>query len=225
MALRTASLDYRAVQLLAVTVALLELPSRALSQERGSARSEIPPKCDAELLARTPVFDSSRATELPGRFRWIYVDTVSDRKPLRLSPELLARAKPLPTEFQLWLRDSSVRVDREPTFPHLEASRSLIGGALLGFDSTGFNGYHPQITAYWGPYGAYLNVSYDPRVGRGLIDGGDVAETLPIDVLGTWGFGGYYERLSQFRVRDLDGDVIRPFAGFYCAMRIPEARD
>src|ERR1043165_5317241 len=153
------------------------------------------PRCEPPLLARTPRYDTSQVTLLAGHYRWVSVDTVSTRE----SPpgRVVVRGT-----FRLWATHSISRPPRHTArlgYPAL----GPISGAVEGFDQTGFSADHPQIQVR----GRYLELLYDPRVGRGLLDGGHVMEELLIDVLGTWGFGGYYDtRGDLIAVADRNGN-------------------
>jgi hypothetical protein len=192
--------------------------------QRGAAEPApvMPPSCTAELLASTPPYDQSRFGQLIGHYRWTNIDTVSTRR--AISPadyEQMKRGQLLRSEFRLWPTDSAFRI--AIPFRSGLGGRAAVGplsGALVHGDTAGFSPDHPQIevTSEARPY---LEILYDPRVGRSLLDGGHVMELLPVQVLGDWGFGGYYDtRGDLIGERDRDGKVIPSFAGFYCAFRL-----
>ena len=48
-------------------------------------------------------------------------------------------------------------------------------------------------------------------------------DMLPIDAMGDWGFGGYYDSLgSLLLVSDKYGGSVPTFAGYYCAVGVTQ---
>lgn len=174
--------------------------------------------CTAALLARTPPYDSTKVLTLAGEYRWIWVDTVSTRRPDRLPPALRLHSRPAIRRFRLWQADTiAAQPSSDPRLRRRWVGQ--VAGAIVGADTAGFGPSRPQLEIS-GRGKKTLNVVYDRRVWEGMLDGGDVVDFLSIDVAGSWGFGGYHVRHSQFYVVDLDGKPIPSFAGYYCAMRV-----
>ena len=193
--------------------------------QRGAAKPSpaTPPACTAELLATAPPYGRSRFGELVGRYRWTNVDTVSTRQANSLvnREKENKRAQSFRSEFLLWPTDSALRIG-VPFRPGVGGRRAVgpLSGALLHSDTAGFSADHPQIEVS-SETKPYLAILYDPRVGRGLLDGGHVMDLLPVQVLGDWGFGGYYDTWGDLiGERDRDAKVVPGFAGFYCAFRV-----
>lgn len=213
--------------LVVILLALIGAPGWA---KRGTAQTRVvQPRdarsraCTARLLAATPPYHASRFQDLVGHYRWTSVDTVSTR--LAIPPELLERmrkvGRSLPTEFRLWRTDPALRKAVPPRAGDWgHGAIGPLSGELVHADTAGFSPDHPQVevTSDTTPY---LEILYDPRVGRGLLDGGHVMEVLPIEVMGDWGFGGYYDtRGDLLAVKDRNGKLIPSFAGYYCAFKL-----
>ena len=174
--------------------------------------------CTADLLAHAAPYDARQVLALVGRYRWVWVDTVSTRRPDRLPEAFRGLEKAAASEIRLWEADTVLARGA------LSAGRERrwvgrVAGAIIGTDTAGFGPSRPQLEVLTEGKGV-LSVVYDRRVWEGLLDGGDVVDWLPIEVAGPWGFGGHYVRRSQFVFDDLDGNPIPPFAGYYCALRI-----
>ena len=177
-----------------------------------------PTACTAALLAHTAPYDSAHIFALVGRYRLVWVDTVSTRRPERLPRELRAERKPAVQEFRLWRANQPPAESRPRRFGELW--RGPVQGAMSGRDSADFGPGRPQLQV-GGRAGNDLRIVYDPIVYDAVVmDGGDLTVDLPIAVLGPWGFGGAYVHYSQFYLADLDGKPIPPFAGYFCALRI-----
>jgi hypothetical protein len=64
-----------------------------------------------------------------------------------------------------------------------------------------------------------MEIRYDTITN--MLDGGYRSDFVPIQVVGTWGFGGYYDALGAgIGMGDRNGNFVPFFAGYYCAFRI-----
>lgn len=201
-----------------LSIALLSCSLACSSLGIARTDSDQPAECSRALLAHTSRYTPAMYGRLPGTYRWYNVDTVSTRQPWPAAIEQKLRAG---REIRLWRRSASAR-DSLNGAGNRKRWRSVgpIAGAITAFDTTGFSDEHPQIELP-NPQQPFLTLLYDSRVGRGLLDGGHIMDILPIEVLGDWGFGGYYDSSgSLIAVRDKNGGLVPTFAGYYCAVRI-----
>ena len=186
-------------------------PSGSSSNTNGVART--PLACTARLLARSTPYDSSRALDLVGQYRLERVDTVSGRSYVPAPSSVHQQPR-----LRLWATDSAHRysrinlITRQP-----QAIYRPIVGAILGADTSGSTADNPQIVLDSHALD-WLTLRHTPKL---MLDGGAI-QHLPISVLDSWGFGGYYSEDGSILFSGPDGKIDKPGAGYYCAFRVSQ---
>lgn len=169
--------------------------------------------CTPSRLAAAGRYDSSNASALAGTYRLIQIDTARGWIAIEGSHGRSAHEDTL----GLWRPDSLDRwsVSSDPNRLRIPAKRPLIG-ALRTRSTDGFTADNPQVMLSAGSPG-YLTIRFTPR----LVMDGPMWE-LPVERVGTWGFGGYFQEGSYTVPAGADGEPLGQRAGYYCAFRVEQ---
>lgn len=169
--------------------------------------------CTPELLAHSTPYDSARVRELAGSYRLVQVDTARGWVETEMQHSSPAKGRPL----RLWVADSVVAHFRRRfgTGTLIPANRPVIG-AVAGYGESGFTDMNPQVEIG----GAALRRMTVVYHSRPVLDGGADPWEFPIERVGTWGFGGYFDQgPAWIRPFGRDGKPLPPRSGYYCALR------
>lgn len=167
--------------------------------------------CTSELLARTAPYDSTRLSTLVGSYRLVQIDTTAGWFELERGYGDAGRA----SAMRLWAADSLNAHWRKNLFTgKIGPVNRPISGALAGYENAGFSAGNPQIDVTSRALD-YLTVRFTPQ----LMFDGQIWE-LPIERLGSWGFGGHFEEGSYVVPAGRDGRALGQRAGFYCAFKL-----
>jgi hypothetical protein len=116
--------------------------------------------------------------------------------------------------FRLWVVDSAhAQWRRSPISQSLVRINRPIAGTMAGYEDKGFSADNPQVEV--------TSRTLDEltiRFGRGFVFDGPIL-LLPIERIGSWGFGGYFEGDGYIVFGGRDGKPLGPRAGYYCALR------
>jgi hypothetical protein len=166
--------------------------------------------CTPDLLARTREYDSSYVRSLAGSYQLVQIDTTPGWIELEASYGTLEQWP----QLRLWMVDSAHAHSRRNMFTKaLVPANRPIAGSLSGYEREAFTADYPQVEVSSKALD-YLVVRFTPK----LVLDGPLWE-FPIQRLGAWGFGGYFEEGSYVVPTRPDGTPLGQRAGLYCAFR------
>lgn len=168
--------------------------------------------CTPELLARSAPYDSTHVRDLAGTYRLVQVDTAHGWVATEVKNGAPVEGRPM----RLWVPDSIVaHWRRHPLSRKLIPANRPIVGEVPSYGEKGFTDMNPQV-AITGAASDRLVIQYHSRM---ALDG--VADwNFPIERVGTWGFGGYFDEGPDWIIPfGVDGKPLPPRSGYYCALR------
>jgi hypothetical protein len=166
--------------------------------------------CTPALLASASDYAPSRLGELTGQYTLVQIDTARGWIELKRRQGTLNRHPVL----TLWSTDSLHRFSREnPLTKRRVPADIALAGALSGYERAGFTPDRPQVEVS-GPGYDWVVIRFQPE----LVFDAPLWE-LPIQRLGSWGFGGYFTEGSIVVPVGEDGRALGQRSGFYCAFK------